>query len=77
MTPKKYAVYPGPVLSGRDHQIHHISAANLMFLYGVRWDECLVIYPQDHGKPWAREKIKMAATLIPLRPSNNYTLPTR
>lgn len=40
---KKYAIHPGPVQSKNDGQIHHISAAKLMHLYGVNKSECVVV----------------------------------
>lgn len=39
---RKYIVHPGPVYSKNDFDRHHISAGQLMRLYGVSVSECLV-----------------------------------
>jgi len=39
---KKYIVYPGWVDSSRDGERHWINARQLMILYGVHPNECLV-----------------------------------
>ncbi len=40
MRDKKYLVVPGPVFSKHDGDLHHISAKQLMKLYGVDPKDC-------------------------------------
>lgn len=77
---KKYAVWPGLVTSKTDGQVHFISAAQLVMLYGVKWDECIVydaarLYELPDSVRESR--MAVAESLIPLRPryDGNYTLP--
>lgn len=73
----RYALYPGPVRSRRDGDVHHIGVAQLRMLYRVRPDECIVINPSDYNDPSLRQKLELARTLIALRPrfDGNYALP--
>ena len=40
---KRYILYPGPVRSQTDGQVHYVGAADLAQLYGVRLSECVVM----------------------------------
>jgi len=70
MHEKKYAVYPGWVVSQHDGEYHYITADELIRLYGVPYSECVVI----------RDKISLTgrdvSQLIALRPKykGNYTI---
>ena len=63
----KYRLLPGLVRSANDKDIHHIPAARLAELYGVKLSECLVGEPRS-GDPTG---------LIELWPrrDGNYKLP--
>lgn len=80
----KYAVYPGPVKSRNDGDIHFIGAAQLMALYKVHPQECLVIHPlplnpspEDVLENRRREHLATDYKLILLFPrfDGNYTIP--
>ena len=43
MTDKKYALVPGRVQSQHDGDWHYISPSQLMRLYGVSRDDCVVL----------------------------------
>lgn len=80
MSTKKYAVFPGNVRSASDGQIHFIDARRLVQLYGVRWDECLVV-PTRFEHYRQRDQMMQRISeqgLIKLQPrsSGDYTLPT-
>jgi hypothetical protein len=68
----KYLVIPGNVRSRNDGDIHYISARQLMQLYGVNPDECVIYDNRFGGRQYSDE-------LIPLRPmfNGNYTLPSK
>ena len=42
----RYLLCPGPVQSRNDGDLHHITARQLAFLYGVPMAECVVMPPQ-------------------------------
>ena len=76
----KYAVFPGNVRSASDGQIHFIDARRLVHLYGVRWDECVVV-PTRFEHYRQRELLMQRISeqgLIKLHPrsSGYYALPT-
>lgn len=75
---KLYAIYPGEVASRHDNDWHHISAAQLAHLYRVPMEICVIVDRGDYAKPWRRDHVAYAATLIPLRPRYNgdYSLRT-
>lgn len=66
---KKYLVVPGKVRS-QDGDVHTVSAEQLMSLYGVRPQECVVVHPD-------RDQWRAPHQLIELYPRSNgdYTLP--
>ena len=75
----KYAVYAGYTTSKTDGQDHFVSAKQLMFLYGVRQDECLIVPHHRTGHPSEYAHLdERAAKLIALRPrfDGDYTLPS-
>lgn len=74
-----YAIYPGGIHSRSDDDYHHIGAPQLARLYGVPMARCIVVNRDDYLKPWLRERVAYAATLIPLYPrrSGDYMLPLR
>lgn len=43
----KYIVFPGYIDSSNDKQTHYISSNELMLLYKVRPEECIVFNPKD------------------------------
>lgn len=45
---KKFAIFPGYVRSIQDGDMHFISAADLMNLYGVRQEECVIVDPHSN-----------------------------
>jgi len=47
---KKYAVYPGYIISMNDKQLHYITAYELMQLYKVSPDECVIVDRNDPKK---------------------------
>ncbi len=48
---KRYLILPGKVFSREDHQMHHISAQQLMQLYSVAPEECVVLHNEGvHGR---------------------------
>ena len=75
MNPRtRYVVYPDFVRSRHDGEMHFIDARQLMDLYGVRPDECVV---DDLRGPGPR--VTVAANLIPLGPreDGDYRLPSQ
>lgn len=79
----KYAVYPGYVRSQRDRDAHFIGAHQLMRLYGVRPEECLIVperVPPGHERLHALlvERVESQG-LIRLAPSysGDYRIPTK
>ena len=68
----KYAVYPGEVTSRVDGQLHYISASQLIKLYHVNPDQCVIVYPD---RPDTIQGIDMSK-VIALYPRyhGNYTL---
>lgn len=48
MSEKKYLICPGNVRSINDNQVHYITAGQLMNLYKVKPEEC-VIYNEKTG----------------------------
>lgn len=76
----RYSVHPDFVQSNRDGQTHYIEAHRLMFLYGVRESECLVIDDSRDRHTYARLMRKAEELgLVSLRPryDGNYTLPEK
>lgn len=63
---KKYVVAPGWVRSENDGGMHYVDSTELMRLYGIRPDECLVIQsdrqmhppPGAEGLPWLRPQYR-------------------
>lgn len=74
-----YAVYPGPVRSRSDGDLHHVSSGELMHLYGVKHADCVVVIDPYSEDPRERPKIEHARKLIALRPRDggDYSLPTK
>jgi hypothetical protein len=74
---QRYALYPGPVTSRADGQVHHVSAAELYALYRVNPRDCLVVTQADLCRPDRRDLCARAAVLVALRPrrDGNYSLP--
>jgi hypothetical protein len=66
---KKYVITPGSVFSRIDGQRHYITAPQLMRLYGVTQDECVIVNPMFEKPPEG---------LIVLAPryDGQYTLPS-
>ncbi len=66
----KYIVYPGSMMSKNDNQIHHISAHQLICLYGVKREECIIASSTD------RIQKMDSSHLTPLYPryDGNYKL---
>lgn len=70
---KKYALYPGYVLSESDGEIHFISAMQLTELYGIDIKKCIVI---DYNKPETYAGINLSEyILLGSRRGGNYELP--
>lgn len=42
----KYAIIPGYVKSQYDGQVHYVDAPQLMRLYGVRRDDCIIVHKE-------------------------------
>lgn len=61
-----FAVYPGWVRSKNDWQQHYIGARQLMQLYGVRPNECVVVDPERPETYVGRREL--LARLMPLQP---------
>lgn len=79
---RRYLLCPGFVRSRTDGQQHFIHARQIAFLYGVRWDECVVLPSgwDDPAEERHRENLLARARrgeLIALHPryDGNYTLP--
>ena len=79
---RRYLICPGFVRSRTDGQQHFIHARQIAFLYGVRWDECVVLPSgwDDPAEERHRECLLARARrgeLIALHPryDGNYTLP--
>jgi hypothetical protein len=48
---KRYLILPGKVFSKEDGQLHHVSAEELMRLYSVAPEECVVLRNEGvHGR---------------------------
>lgn len=74
----KWVVFPGRVRSRTDGDEHYVGAAQLMRLYGVRPQECMVADPVGSRAVYAatvRDADRLG--LVPLVPrgDGNYTLP--
>lgn len=68
--PKKYLVLGGGVISSTDGQRHYISAHQLMRLYGVRPNECLLV---DENRPEMLAGIDRSKyTVLRPRSDGNY-----
>lgn len=61
---KKYLICPGHIISGTDGDKHYISASQLMALYKVDREDC-IIYDIDQHKGYQMGEF---ANLIVLRP---------
>jgi hypothetical protein len=72
----RYAVYPGPVRSRNDGQIHHIGARQLMQLFGVNPRECFVVPLEPVIEHRLRHRQAVELKLVPLAPRSDgdYTL---
>lgn len=46
-----YVIHPGTVISRSDGQFHHVSAADLVRLYGLRPGEYVVYRKPQPGEP--------------------------
>ena len=68
---KKYAVYPGHIISQHDGERHYISAHTVAGLYNVNPKECVFLRQVD-GQPRG-----MVQDLVPLHPRSDgdYDLP--
>lgn len=73
MIEKKYLVVPGHVTSQNDGDVHYIGAWQLIRLYGVKREEC-VIWMEGGARP---EGVNMPDSLIVLKPRDdgNYERP--
>lgn len=71
---RKYAVYPGSVISEHDGQRHYVDAPTLMRLYRVSEEDCVVIRNEQDLKKYGSDFVR---TLTPLRPRSNgsYDVP--
>ena len=80
MMGKKYIIWPGYVTSRRDGDRNYITAAQLMHLYRVPQQNCVLAPPPDDRSLQAKIKrkqltgIKGLVHLTP-RSDGNYTLP--
>lgn len=74
---KRYTLYPGPVTSRADGQVHHVSADQLAALYRVNSRDCLVVTQADLCRADRRDLCARAAVLVALHPRSdgNYSLP--
>ncbi len=68
----KYIIHPGEVRSSVDHDIHWVSPFELMSLYGVDPEAC-VIFPRSDTKKDLYAQFPDAMRLYPSS-SGNYTL---
>lgn len=69
MPAKKWIIAPGWVTSRSDGQRHKISAAQLIRLYGVRREDCVIF--EGRGVPPEYSRLPWLAP----RYDGNYTLP--
>lgn len=67
---KKYMVYPGWIPSANDGDMHYISSQDLIRLYGVNRNECIIV---PTGKCYENSD----HMFYPLRPHRmgDYSLP--
>ncbi len=74
----KYLVFPGYVVSKNDGDMHFISARQLIRLYGVQVDQCLVASSDPHTLNFFISRHHSLNKLINLKQdrSGNYKLPT-
>ena len=65
---KEFLIVPGEVTSINDGDVHYISAHQLINLYGVQRDECIIVREDTRGFPEG---------LLHLEPSyeGDYSLP--
>lgn len=70
----KYAIYPDYVVSKSDGQMWYIGAKELMHLYGVNPEECIVIdaHHNNRGFKLPKELIKLT-----VRYNGDYDLPSK
>ena len=69
---KRYAILPGSVRSASDGQTHFINAGQLMRLYNVTLDECIVLH-----NIYDISKRGMGLILLSPRDDGDYRLPHR
>lgn len=78
----RYLLFPGPVRSRSDGQVHHVTAPALARLYGVRFGDCLVL-PAPGRELYPGERLRLiersepGGDLIALHPryDGDYRLP--
>lgn len=73
----KYAIHPGMIKSAHDKDIHYIPAENLMRLYHVSPNECIIIRddPQCHEQShqiYSEGFLKSLIHLYPLYNGNYF-----
>ena len=76
----RYLVCPGHVISKTDGDRHYISAQQLIQLYGVRRQDCVIRLERPSWWPQSQcdRQDRLEAGMIKLTPrhSGDYTLPT-
>lgn len=70
----RYVVLPGWVTSASDGDRHYVPARKLVRLYGVPWEECIVLDDDDDGYD---EDFVRGLTALRPRSSGDYSLPAR
>ncbi len=68
MSRYRYAVFPGNVVSQTDGDIHFVNSTELMRLYQVKPDECLVVFSDNDRRLWAAMPAAERDALIKLKP---------
>ncbi len=69
----KYVVIPEVVISKNDGDIHYITAEQLIKLYNVDRNECIVLSNRERGRGFANTKKLIVLTPDP---SGNYDKPS-
>lgn len=76
---KKYALYPGRVISQTDGDKHFIDGPTLASLYGVSMRECMIVTTRMQYELGQKHLLEKAEKLIPLRPrvDGRYSVPEK
>lgn len=71
---KKYIVFSGPITSKNDKDVHHISANQLIKLYNVKKEECIILNRKDYGSDLRSSGLRGSYKILEPRYSGDYSM---